>query len=356
MASSASQSEPAGELTGVPALSTADLIASALQPVTLAPQRAPKSFTPASKENKRLADEHYRRHNPENLDLMSLDGSDDESSEAEIPKKSGSTSRKRRDEEDSTSAESTDFESSDEDEEEDDDESDNNTGETSSDDDRPHKRRRLEKGKSKASSGKKRPSKKNSSSKKAASTKKSSKPRSSKRGRGAPGVSRRRSLAQKMRTGKSKVWPSKIEDASDADKLMFRMKAEGKDWKAIKKEWLRIDGRDNIGESTLSVRYCKMREIFLAMDGSSVSSSSHTIYNAFAKKLYWAVRLGKDSSRPTTLSCGQSPDCWLGPSHCICIFFPTNLYNSLAIQSSHQKPFPVFFVPSDHGWSNGSLQ
>ena len=325
MASSVSQSESAAELTGVPALSTADLIASALQPGTLAPQRAPKPFTPASKKNKRLADEHYLRHNPENFDLMSLDGSEDESSEAEIPKNRGKSSRKQRDEEDSTSAESTDYESSDE--EDDGDDSDDGTGESTSKDDRPHKRRRLEKGKGKASSGKKRQSKKTSSSKKAASTKKSSKSKSSKRGRGAPGVSRRRSLAQKLRTGKSKVWPSKIEDASEADKLMFRMKAEGKDWKAIKNEWLRIDGRDNIGESTLSVRYCKMREIFLAMDGSAVSSSAHDImYNAFAKKLCWAIRFGKGSSRPTTLSCGQSPDCWLGPCHCVCTFFPTNLY------------------------------
>ena len=48
--------------------------------------------------------------------------------------------------------------------------------------------------------------------------KKSSKSRPVKCGRGAPGGSRRRSLAQKTRTGKSNVWPSKLEDAPQADK------------------------------------------------------------------------------------------------------------------------------------------
>ncbi|ERF74988.1 hypothetical protein EPUS_08529 [Endocarpon pusillum Z07020] len=57
---------------------------------------------------------------------------------------------------------------------------------------------------------------------------------------------------------------SAISEASEADKMMFRMKGEGKSWKEITAEWTRMTGRKP-GFSTLSVRFGKLQEKFARM-------------------------------------------------------------------------------------------
>ena len=67
--------------------------------------------------------------------------------------------------------------------------------------------------------------------------------------------------------------PTRLEDAHPADKELFRMKTDGKPWKQIKPVWEKLMGKLT-GASTLSVRYCKMRENFEKVDGNDVSLSS----------------------------------------------------------------------------------
>jgi hypothetical protein len=67
--------------------------------------------------------------------------------------------------------------------------------------------------------------------------------------------------------------PNSLENAHPADKELFRMKADGKPWKEIKLVWERLMDKQ-IGDSTLSVRYCKMKENFEKSDGKDVSSKS----------------------------------------------------------------------------------
>jgi hypothetical protein len=61
-----------------------------------------------------------------------------------------------------------------------------------------------------------------------------------------------------------------ISAATEADKVMFRMKGEGKSWKDITAEWTRLTGRQP-GTSSLSVRYIKLKEKFAKMGGEDVS-------------------------------------------------------------------------------------
>ena len=62
---------------------------------------------------------------------------------------------------------------------------------------------------------------------------------------------------------------SAISEASEADKMMFRMKGEGKSWKEITAEWTRMTGRKP-GFSTLSVRFGKLQEKFARMGDMDV--------------------------------------------------------------------------------------
>ena len=64
--------------------------------------------------------------------------------------------------------------------------------------------------------------------------------------------------------------PLSLATASEADKTMFRLKAEGKPWKEIQPVWEKMVGKKT-GKSTLSVRYCKMKENFEANGGEDVS-------------------------------------------------------------------------------------
>lgn len=62
---------------------------------------------------------------------------------------------------------------------------------------------------------------------------------------------------------------SALSEASEADKMMFRMKGEGKSWKEITAEWTRMTGRKP-GFSTLSVRFGKLQEKFARMGDMDV--------------------------------------------------------------------------------------
>jgi hypothetical protein len=61
-----------------------------------------------------------------------------------------------------------------------------------------------------------------------------------------------------------------LSEASEADRMMFRMKGEGKSWKEITAEWSRMTGRQP-GSSSLSVRYIKLKEKFARMGDPDVS-------------------------------------------------------------------------------------
>ena len=63
--------------------------------------------------------------------------------------------------------------------------------------------------------------------------------------------------------------PWSLEKAHEADKQLFKLKAEGKPWKEIKKVWEDLMGKTT-GDSTLSVRYCKMKENFEKTGGKDV--------------------------------------------------------------------------------------
>ncbi len=62
---------------------------------------------------------------------------------------------------------------------------------------------------------------------------------------------------------------STISEASEADKMMFRMKGQGKSWKEITAEWTRMTGHKP-GFSTLSVRFGKLQEKFARMGDMDV--------------------------------------------------------------------------------------
>ncbi|KAF7511959.1 hypothetical protein GJ744_003192 [Endocarpon pusillum] len=81
---------------------------------------------------------------------------------------------------------------------------------------------------------------------------------------------------------------SAISEASEADKMMFRMKGEGKSWKEITAEWTRMTGRKP-GFSTLSVRFGKLQEKFARMGDMDFhrllkfKSRLETVFNKYEK-------------------------------------------------------------------------
>jgi hypothetical protein len=83
----------------------------------------------------------------------------------------------------------------------------------------------------------------------------------------------RATMAPKRRKSLGTPVPSSLENAHPADRELFKMKADGKPWKEIKVVWERLMEKQ-IGDSTLSVRYCKMKDNFEKSDGKNVSSNS----------------------------------------------------------------------------------
>ncbi len=75
---------------------------------------------------------------------------------------------------------------------------------------------------------------------------------------------------------------STISEASEADKMMFRMKGQGKSWKEITAEWTRMTGHKP-GFSTLSVRFGKLQEKFARMGDMDVRP---LFPNLFPNKFY----------------------------------------------------------------------
>jgi hypothetical protein len=88
-----------------------------------------------------------------------------------------------------------------------------------------------------------------------------------------PSSYRKASLVAKRRKSVGTPVPTSLEGAHPADKELFRMKADGKPWKLIKPVWEKLMGKQT-GDSTLSVRYCKMKENFEKAGGKDVSSLS----------------------------------------------------------------------------------
>jgi hypothetical protein len=89
--------------------------------------------------------------------------------------------------------------------------------------------------------------------------------------RRASSSSRKAPMVPKLRKSLGTPVPSSLENAHPADKELFKMKADGKPWKEIKVVWERLMNK-KIGDSTLSVRYCKMKENFEKSGGKDVSS------------------------------------------------------------------------------------
>jgi hypothetical protein len=80
----------------------------------------------------------------------------------------------------------------------------------------------------------------------------------------------KRSLSAKNRTYTFPV-AGTLSEASEADKMMFRLKGQGKSWKTITAEWGRMTGKQP-GASSLSVRFIKLKEKFAKMGDPDVRS------------------------------------------------------------------------------------
>jgi hypothetical protein len=100
---------------------------------------------------------------------------------------------------------------------------------------------------------------------------KSTKPKLTTASRKPSSSYRKASLVANRRKSVSTPIPTSLEGAHPADKELFRMKADGKPWKQIKPVWEKLMGKQT-GDSTLSVRYCKMKENFEKASGKDVSS------------------------------------------------------------------------------------
>lgn len=85
--------------------------------------------------------------------------------------------------------------------------------------------------------------------------------------------SRKPAMPTKRRKSLGTPVPSSLESAHPADQELFKMKADGKPWKEIKVVWESLMNK-KIGDSTLSVRYCKMKENFQKFGAKDVSSLS----------------------------------------------------------------------------------
>jgi len=102
---------------------------------------------------------------------------------------------------------------------------------------------------------------------------KSTKPKLTTASRKPSSSYRKASLVANRRKSVGTPVPTSLEGAHPADKELFRMKADGKPWKQIKPVWEKLMGKQT-GNSTLSVRYCKMKENFEKAGGKDVSSPS----------------------------------------------------------------------------------
>jgi hypothetical protein len=101
--------------------------------------------------------------------------------------------------------------------------------------------------------------------------------------------SRKASMVPKRRKSLGTPVPNSLEDAHAADKELFRMKADGKPWKQIKVVWQNLMGKQ-IGDSTLSVRYCKMKENFEKSGGRDVSSTCLEVGWPLSPSLFTVAR------------------------------------------------------------------
>jgi hypothetical protein len=102
---------------------------------------------------------------------------------------------------------------------------------------------------------------------------KSTKPKLTTASRKPSSSHRKVSLVANRRKSVGTPVPTSLEVAHPADKELFRMKADGKPWKQIKPVWEKLMGKQT-GNSTLSVRYCKMKENFEKAGSKDVSSLS----------------------------------------------------------------------------------
>lgn len=78
-----------------------------------------------------------------------------------------------------------------------------------------------------------------------------------------------RSSAARNRTYTFPV-ASTLSQASEADRMMFRWRGQGKSWSEINAEWSRLTGVEP-GKSSLSVRFGKLKEKFARMGDKDVS-------------------------------------------------------------------------------------
>lgn len=105
---------------------------------------------------------------------------------------------------------------------------------------------------------------------------KSSKTKNGSSGKSKSKSAHQRNLSQlKAKKARGTPVPFSLETAHEADRQMFKMKAEGKSWKDIKSVWERLMGKTT-GDSTLSVRYCKMKENLEISGSKEVSLSFQT--------------------------------------------------------------------------------
>lgn len=104
-----------------------------------------------------------------------------------------------------------------------------------------------------------------------------------------PASASKRSSAAKNRTYTFPV-AGTLSTANEADKVMFRMKSEGKSWKEITAAWGRITGRVP-GASSLSVRYIKLKDRFAKMGDVDVSVFAFPlcVYNQRLAELLFLV-------------------------------------------------------------------
>ena len=133
---------------------------------------------------------------------------------------------------------------------------------------------------------------------------KSTRPKSTSTSRKSSSSSRKASTAPKPRKPVGTPVPTSLEDAHPADKELFKMKADGKPWKQIKPVWEKLMCKQT-GDSTLSVRYYKMKENFAKAGGKDVRPQSmearwHPLLSFFASAC--AARATPTSTLPNTPS------------------------------------------------------
>lgn len=63
--------------------------------------------------------------------------------------------------------------------------------------------------------------------------------------------------------------PTSYESASEEDKMLLRMKDEGKVWAEIREAWEKMTG-EKVGKSTLSSRYARIKANFTVLSKDDV--------------------------------------------------------------------------------------